>query len=92
MGRKTKGRYRLPRIEGNKFRCPRCGATINWSAPGGVGSKGYAHCSRSLNATQVWKKDSAPPDFCTWNGEVLRLTNFKIEIWGDLEWTVYPHS
>ena len=98
MGRRSSsGRYRLPRLNMgpdmcNEFRCPRCGAPILWTVHGGkAGSKGYAHCSRSMYATQIWKKDGPVPDFCIWQGEAERLPNGNVAIWDDMSWTKYPH-
>ena len=87
MGRCVEGKYKLPRVTDNKFMCPCCGAPINWTCPGGNGTKGYAYCSRSINATQVWRKGYRPPAPCVWKGEVRRLSNFKVDIWDDREWT-----
>jgi len=91
MGRRT-GRHRLPRIVDNEFKCPRCGARICWTVHGGqAGSKGYAYCSRSIHATQIWEKSKGPPNFCIWKGEAERLRNGNVDIWDDLQWLDHPH-
>jgi hypothetical protein len=96
MGSEVKGRHKLPRRsfdaeESNEFRCPRCGAPINWTVHGGkAGSKGYAHCSRSIHATQIWRKGSKVPDFCIWQGEAERLPDGNVTIWDDMSWTKHP--
>ena len=92
MGRKVKGRHRLPRVAENRFRCPRCGAAIYWSCSGGkAGALGSAWCSNSLRASQIWKADIYDIDFCIWEGDAERLSNGFIEIWDDLSWAQYPH-
>ena len=92
MARRTNGRHRLPRIVDNEFKCPRCAAKIHWAVQGGkAGAKGYAHCSMSIYASQVWKRDAEEIDFCIWKGDAVRLANGNVEIWDDLSWTKYPH-
>ena len=93
MVRKTNGRYRLPRIAGNTFRCPRCGSRIYWKVIGGrAGAKGYAHCSKSIYASQIFERSWEGLDFCIWEGDAVRLSNGNVEIWDDLSWTDLPHT
>ncbi len=89
MGRLSarRGRCRLPRNGDDSFKCPMCGARICWAVPGGSkGSTGYAHCSRSIVATHVWKLDEGPPDCCPWNGDAERDWDGSIDIWDDMSW------
>ena len=93
MARKTNGYYRIPRISGNTFRCPRCGSRVYWKVIGGLaGAKGYAHCSRSIYASQIFQRNWEELDFCIWKGEAVRLSNGNVEIWDDLSWTDLPHT
>jgi len=92
MARRTNGRYRLPRVAENNFRCPRCSASIHWVVQGGkAGAKGHAHCSRSIYASQIFERNWEDLDFCIWEGDAVRLSNGNVEIWDDLSWTRYPH-
>ena len=70
---------KLYTIEPGQFRCPKCAAVIQWQCGFGRGERGYAYCSRSIYASQQFKKGSRR-FFCTWKGRSVRKDNNSIEI------------
>ncbi len=65
-------------VVNGSYNCPLCGSAIYWSCPGATG---WAHCSKSDQATRMWKKgEEMHIDFCTWKGNARRRPDGKVEI------------